>query len=86
MTSISEPPAFGLRYWQGSHEIRLIQISGRTKIRLLDVSTGKSWWTRPPKDKPWEIYETTSGRHFPKLETANEVLASLSGKKIPPDA
>jgi hypothetical protein len=78
---VSEAGAFGLRYWEGNREIRLIQISGRTKIRLLDVSTGKTWWTRPPKDRSWEVYEATSGRHFPNVETAKEVLATLSSKK-----
>jgi hypothetical protein len=82
--AMSEVPAFGLRYWEGSREIRLIQISGGTKIRLLEVSIGKSWWTRLPKDTPWEIYEATSGRHFPNVETANQVLATLSGKKDRP--
>jgi hypothetical protein len=80
--AMSEVPAFGLRYWECGREIRLIQISG-AKIRLVDVSTGKSWWTRPPKDKPWEIYAATSGRHFPNVETANQVLATLFSKKSP---
>lgn len=67
-----------MRFWEGPHEVRLQQISGGGRIRLLAPSTEKSWWSKPPTDKHWEIYEASSGHCFPDIETAREVLAALS--------
>jgi hypothetical protein len=64
---------FGLRYFDGGKENRLLQISGsRLRIRQGE----HTWWIKLAA-KPWEVYETDDGRLWPNREQAEEVSRNL---------
>jgi hypothetical protein len=74
-------PRYGLRFWQGSEEIRLMQIAGSGRIRLRSVHTGKLWWCAPPNAVRWYIYAATEGHTFPDYDVASQTVARLLGRR-----
>jgi len=78
---MSTPLRYGFRYWDGTQEIRLWQISGGGRIRLRNTGTGKSWWAKSSKGIRWEICQANAGHTFPDLETARELVALLSSNR-----
>ena len=64
---------FGLRYFDGSRELRLLHIR---EGRLLISDELKSWWT-DPMSVAWETYETTIGQTYDTAEEAADAIRLL---------
>ena len=68
--------AFGLRYFDGSREFRLLHIR---EGRLLLFDGLKCWWA-DPMPAAWEPYETTVGQTYDIVEEAEDVIRFLNGE------
>lgn len=69
---------FGLRYFEGNREIRLLQISGSGRLRLADAT--RKWWAKRTPETKWEIYPTDEGHAYLDADTAQSVVLNLTRK------
>jgi hypothetical protein len=68
---------YGLVYFQGGEEVRLLQIGGDGRLRL--GTAYRKWWSRIPKVK-WEVIESAAdaGQTYESYEMAMTVINNLN--------
>jgi hypothetical protein len=70
-------PRYGLRYFDGPREIRLMQIGGSGRVKLSDGNC--AWWEdhRPLLSVHWQVYETEIGQTYSDRKAAEMVSFNL---------
>jgi virulence-associated protein VagC len=68
--------SYGLRYMESRQEVRLIQVSGIGRVRV--ICEGHKTWINP-KGKPWEVFEAVAAdpQTYGTREMAERVALNL---------